>query len=96
MFGGDSDESEVDEIDFNPVAYFIDLMVLQMSNEECLPGDNSNSVQEMVTQDSHWYPFRNEDVCIIFCVLKINPLLFPILTITIFPCDGSICLLHFC
>lgn len=64
-FGGDSDESDVEKIDFNPVGYFLDLMVHEMRNEKYLPGDSPKVNQVNVTQEAEWYPFKNEDVCAI-------------------------------
>ena len=63
-FGGESEESDVEEIGFNSNAFFLEYLVQLVRQDEFLPGDTNNPGQQMFGRDSEWYPFKNAEVCL--------------------------------
>ena len=61
-FAGDSDDSKVEEIKFNPNFNISMMIAQQLFSGENLPGDVQHQSVEPVSPDGTWFPFRSEEV----------------------------------
>jgi len=62
-FGGDSDDSDVEQIQFNPKSYFLELIAHHLNQEESLPGDNPKNFKDTAKRGDEWFPFKAKEVC---------------------------------